>query len=82
VGRVSKGKGRGVKLPATPEAVEAELASLAVEIELAKKLYERRAALFVQARKLNPPMTLRQIARAAGITNSAVMQVLQREGAG
>lgn len=62
----------------TAEHIAADLADLADAIEKAKALYVQRAELFREARQLDPPMPYTEIARAAGVSKSAVLQVLER----
>lgn len=43
-----------------------------------EKMEAQRAALYVEGRKLDPPMTFREMADIFGITQAAVMQSVDR----
>ena len=42
------------------------------------ELLERRRALYLEARELDPPVSYGKLAKAAGVTEGAVMQVVKK----
>lgn len=46
-----------------------------------RALEDRRTALYLEARQLDPPMTYMAIAKAFGVTEAAVMQKVSRAAA-
>lgn len=73
---------------ATPEEVRADLTSaiqanrIALEEAEARRtrLYAERLDLYRKARDLSPPITQRELAELAGVSEPAVIQTLRKAG--
>lgn len=65
------------KVPTRDEIV-AELEAIRDRLAEVPNLYDRRLHLFQQARQLNPPILQRELAAAAGVTETAVTKELRR----
>lgn len=63
------------------DVILAELADVAAQLDVVPGLYQRRLALFREARALDEPLLLREIALAAKVTETAVIKELKRADA-
>lgn len=68
--------------PEERDAIKAELGQVADELATVNatstELYARRLALLLAGRALQPPITQRELAAAAGVSEEAVIQVLRK----
>lgn len=69
-------------LPDTADAIDAELRAVVARraglVERADALIRRRDALFLAGRALDPPMSYASMARAAGVSDVAVINACKR----
>jgi transcription initiation factor TFIIIB Brf1 subunit/transcription initiation factor TFIIB len=69
-------------MPRDRDALLAELGQVAAELEVAEaertELYAKRLAIYQEARALDPPVTQRELAERAKVTEVAVIQALRK----
>lgn len=61
------------------EQILAELRGTTVQLDQLRDLYGRRLALYQEARALDPPILMEQLAAAAGVTEVAITAALAKE---